>query len=763
MINPSAPDYDNTPVSSKRPSFFYYPKDFLAAPYVTIITPFYNTGPIFHETAKSVLQQSFQQWEWLIINDGSNDPEAIQVLEHYRHCDPRIRVIDHDVNKGLSAARNTGFRLARTSYVVQLDSDDLLEPTAIEKWLWFLESHPEYGFVKGYSVGFGAQEYLWEKGFHHGSEFLNENLVDVTTLIRKTVHEQVGGYDESIRQGLEDWEFWLHCANSGFWGATIPEFLNWYRRRPAHDSRWNNWNGEERQRAFHEMLKNRYSKLWKGGFPQIQKKWHKPWEQVSDKIVFENRLEKKKPRLLLIVPWLTMGGADKFNLDLLEQMTQRGWEVTIVTTVEGDHSWAHEFSRFTPDIFILHRFLRLPDYPRFLRYLIQSRNPDVVLVSNSELGYLLLPYLHAYCPEPAYIDFCHMEEENWKNGGYPRLSVGYQELLDLNIVASNHLKHWMIKRGADASIIEVCYINVDPERWKPDQEVWSRVRKQLGIAEETTVILYSGRLCPQKQPRVFAQVMKRLSDLKYNFIAIVAGDGEDRLWLENYLRRHSLDRHVRLLGSVSPDRMRELMAASDIFFLPSKWEGIALSIYEAMACGLAVVGADVGGQRELVIEGCGILLPPGDEESEVKQYTQALSQLLKDSTRRLAMGQQARLRICQQFRLEMMGDRMEELFKKAIDLHSTKPRSSVSKAVGLACANLAVEYVRIYNVTDWLWLEREKGKKTADPPVPYIPLRMRFYVYLVRLFYPLYRWGKKRGWFWLDTFKNIIKQKLNVS
>ncbi|MGB9830747.1 MAG: glycosyltransferase family 2 protein, partial [Fervidicoccus fontis] len=168
MINPTSPDYNNTPVSPNRPVFGYFPSNLNETPYVTIITPFYNTDSVFHETAQSVLQQSFQQWEWFIINDGSTDPDALSILEKYRYFDPRIKVIDHDANRGLSAARNTGFSLARTSYIVQLDSDDLLEPTAVEKWLWFLESYPEYGFVKGYSVGFGAQEYLWQKGFHNG-------------------------------------------------------------------------------------------------------------------------------------------------------------------------------------------------------------------------------------------------------------------------------------------------------------------------------------------------------------------------------------------------------------------------------------------------------------------------------------------------------------------------------------------------------------------------------------------------------------------
>src|SRR5262249_4381958 len=128
MIDPVSPDYSNTPVSSQRPPFDYTPSDPAAAPCVTIVTPFYNTGVIFHETARSVLRQSLQQWEWLIINDGSTDPSSLAILESYRHCDPRIRIIDHNANRGPSAARNTGFQVAQTQYVVQLDSDDLLEP-----------------------------------------------------------------------------------------------------------------------------------------------------------------------------------------------------------------------------------------------------------------------------------------------------------------------------------------------------------------------------------------------------------------------------------------------------------------------------------------------------------------------------------------------------------------------------------------------------------------------------------------------------------
>ncbi|MGE0683167.1 MAG: glycosyltransferase [Candidatus Binatia bacterium] len=766
MIDPQSPDYTNTPISSQRPRFEYAPTDPFAPPVVTIVTPFYNTGSIFQETAQSVLRQSLQQWEWLIVNDGSTDPEALATLYSYRQGDPRIRVLDHEENKGLSAARNTGFRAARTRYVVQLDSDDLLEPTAVEKWFWFLESYPEFSFVKGYSVGFGAQEYLWEKGFHNGSAFLEDNLVAPTSMIRKAVYEAVGGYDETIRAGLEDWDFWLRCASHGYWGGTIPEYLDWYRRRPVHGERWTNWDNAERQRAFHARLRQQYGSLWNGEFPQIQPRWHLPYDTMPDALPLGNSLRKDKPRLLMVVPWLTFGGADKFNLDFVEQLSQRGWEVTVATTLKGDHLWFPHFAGHTPDIFILHHFLRLVDYPRFLRYLIHSRQIDVVLISHSELGYLLLPHLRSRCPEVAFVDLCHIEEEYWKSGGYPRFAVDYQELLDLNIVVSEHLKEWMIGQGGDSQRIPVCYINVDPDKWRPDPERRIVVRQELGVDEALPMILYVGRICDQKQPRVFAQTMLQLSQKKASFLALVAGDGPELEWLRSFVKRHKLDSQICLLGSVASERVRELMAASDIFFLPSRWEGIALSIYEAMACGLPIVGADVGGQRELVPADCGILLARSDEATESKQYAEILAELLCNPQRRQEMGRAGRIRVRTHFRLEQMGERIIALLQEAMQLSKTCPRPIPSPGLGRVCAAQGIEYMRLAEVTDGLW--RERGQ-TANGPLGFQPHLLDphsdswgtlAYFAIRRLFLPYYRTALEKNIRWLVPFKNGLKRTL---
>lgn len=761
MIDPAKPDYTDTPVSARRPAFGYRLVDPAAPPCVTIITPFYNTGPVFRDTARSILQQSLQQWEWLIINDGSTDAESLALLQTYRTGDPRIRVIDHDTNKGLSAARNTGFREARTPYVVQLDSDDLLEPTAVEKWRWFLESYPEYAFVSGYSIGFEGKEYLWPHGFHDGSASLEDNMVDNKSMIRKAVHQAVGRYDETIQAGGEDWEFWLRSANYGYWGGTVPEYLAWYRCRQTYSDRWTNLDRTGGWQAFRRKLQQQYPGLWEGKFPQIHLRWHMSNDPVPDALPYENHLRKEKPRLLMLVPWLTVGGADKFNLDVLEQLTRQGWEITIATTLRGDHSWLPLFARYTPDIFILHHFLRLVEYPRFLRYLISSRQIDAVMISHSELGYRLLPYLRSHCPHVTFIDFCHAEAENWKNGGYPRMALEYQEMLDLNLVASQHLQRWMGHRGAEPERVHVCYIGIDSNLWHPQPQERIAVRRELGIDDTVPVVLSVGRLCAEKASAVLARTLLRLLQKAPLVVAFVAGDGPEFHSLRSFVHRHGMTERVRLLGAVPNQRVRQLLATADVFFLPSKWEGIALSIYEAMACGLPVVGADVGGQRELVTPECGILIARSDDETEAEQYAQLLADLLGNAVRRQEMGRAGRERVSTHFRIEQMGQQMVLLLQEAMQLHTVQPRPAPSLGLGQACATEAVELTRLADALDGLWQERANAGLHPHLLDPYSDSwRTLAYFAIRRCFLRYYSAALDRDLRWLLPLKNTLKRVL---
>ncbi len=721
MIDPRRPDFENTPADPRRAGFVYRPEGEPGQPAVSVVTPFFNTPPsVFEQTACTVFRQSLQNFEWIIINDGSTDREALAGLDRLRGSDPRVRVLDLASNSGPSAARNAGFAAARAELVFQLDADDLIEPTALEKLAWFLHSNPQYSFAHGFEVGFDAQRYLYPLGFNDGPAFLRECLCGGhAVMVRRDAHASVGGCDETIRGGMEDWEFWLRCADAGMWGATVPEYLSWYRRRENHGAAWENWDGAERQQRFTRLLRERFPDLFAGRFPSPDPQPPLPYESIRERAPFVNPLARAAPRVLMILPWLRMGGADRWNLDLTRLLAQRGFEVTICTTLENEDPWLPAFAEFTPDVFSLHRIARPADHPALVRHLVESRRPDAVLISNSEFGYRLLPYLRAHCPGPAYLDYNHMEEEYWNNGGHPRSGAGWQSLLDLSVVSSDHLRGWMASRGAERERIEVCYTSIDADAWRPMPDERRRIRRELGVSDGQCLILFSGRLCAQKQPRVLAGAIKRLAARTSAFVAIVVGDGEDRPWLERFIETNGLGDRLRLLGERPADEMPAINAACDVFFLPSQWEGIALSVYEAMATGLTVVGAVVGGQAELVTPDTGILIEKGTEEEEAERYADALERLVRDPAARARMGSAARERVRERFRLEDAGDRMVELFELARRRRAESPRPAIDAALARELATQAVESTRVARLAEWLWRERERmldeARRAAEP------------------------------------------------
>jgi glycosyltransferase involved in cell wall biosynthesis len=389
-------------------------------------------------------------------------------------------------------------------------------------------------------------------------------------------------------------------------------------------------------------------------------------------------------RLLLIAPWMEMGGADKFNLDLLARLSDRGYECSVVTTAWGEDAWMERFLALTPDVFSLRRFLTWGDYPRFLDYLIASRGVDAVLLSNSELGYGLLPWLRARHPNLPILDYNHMEEPEWRDGGYPALSAAVGPLLDRRLTCSEHLREWEIARGAPAETTQTVYCGIDTATWDPERakvrEEAAAALAQLGIGPETPLILFAGRMVEQKRPQLAGEILVTLARTGADFAAVVAGDGPELAPLARRLARARLSEQVHLVGAQPEAQMRALTAAADIALLPSAREGIALVLYEAMALGTVPVAAAVGGQGELISPECGYLIEQeADETSEVGRYVAALTELLRDPARREAMSAACRTRVATHFGLDTMGAAMD---------------AAISSVIAAAAANSAPEVTR---------------------------------------------------------------------
>jgi cellulose synthase/poly-beta-1,6-N-acetylglucosamine synthase-like glycosyltransferase len=104
------------PYTEFRATYYYQLEDLKNADssaVITILTPFYNSGKYIHEVAKSVFGQSFQLFQWVIVNDGSTDANSLNELAKYRNKDTRITIVDLEKNKGLPGARNAGIEKAK--------------------------------------------------------------------------------------------------------------------------------------------------------------------------------------------------------------------------------------------------------------------------------------------------------------------------------------------------------------------------------------------------------------------------------------------------------------------------------------------------------------------------------------------------------------------------------------------------------------------------------------------------------------------------
>ncbi|KAM9976541.1 hypothetical protein ACTFIR_010382 [Dictyostelium discoideum] len=749
----NSPDYSCTPISKNRVINFNYSSNYEEGvvnwnkPIVSVIVPFLNTDPQqFNECMESILiRQSFKLIEVILVDDGSTNDKSIKSYREWLKREPiRFRVIVNPFNLGLPHSRNIGVYNSRGDYIFFFDSDDILEPTALEKMVWKLNTSSHIQFTKGYLVGFGHTQYIWLKGFEQADKFLTENQVTISIMYKRSmfgnklqinqsfqVDDYGGGgsdgeyfhypkellefqYDSNIRDGMEDWDFHLKCASAGYWGETIPEILEWYRRKDKKtmEKNWKNTLISKRE-MFLNHLKLKYSKLYNigGGNDNQYKSFPNPTRNENEdsfKINFniigggssssssggsssyneiKNPLIKKSstPRILLILPWLNTGGADKFNLNLCKQLVEKGWEITIVTTIESDNKWLSRFQLYTPDIFLFNeKFLPYSSYPSFINYLIDSRDIDVLFISNSEFGYYLLPFIKSnkYNKNNLIIvDYNHMEEEYWRNGGHPRQSIGMSQFIDLHLVSSNHLKNWMLAKSnqiINENKILVTYINVDMDEFKKSESSRHEIRKSYDITDKEIVILYAARLTNQKRPLEACEIIKELKESLLNdfennyqnqnqnqnqlFKVLFVGDGYLKSKVELYVKQNGLSDVIKLLGDVPTQDMKSIISACDIVFLPSQFEGVSMIFYESMSIGLVPVGSNVGGQSELVTPDCGFLVDITDERGNdidplefTNKFVQVLKQLIKNPKKITSMASKCKKRIKSKFQLHKMG------------------------------------------------------------------------------------------------------------
>jgi glycosyltransferase involved in cell wall biosynthesis len=185
-------------------------------PTVSVIIPTYNRANLINKAIQSVLDQTYTDFEIIVVDDGSTD-NTENVVKGFQ--DERIRYMYHKKNMGVSSARNTGIISAKGVFISFQDSDDVWLPKKLEKEIKIFESSiPKVGVVysrlcrisNNEKTLFPLPEHKIREGTIH-NQLVKGNFVHGLTLIRKSCFEKVGTFDEQL-PALEDWEIYLRIS-----------------------------------------------------------------------------------------------------------------------------------------------------------------------------------------------------------------------------------------------------------------------------------------------------------------------------------------------------------------------------------------------------------------------------------------------------------------------------------------------------------------------------------------------------------------------
>lgn len=195
-------------------------------PRILIVIPCYNQAGLLGEAIESALAQTLRADEIIVVDDGSTD-RTKQVASRYP-----VRLISQK-NLGVAAARNSAIRCSSAELILPLDSDDKIHPEYLARTTQVLENSKEVDIVFTHRRHFGALDTIKESAEFSQVQMIKKCSVNYCSLYRRRVWELSRGYDEEMRSGYEDWDFWLSAIEHGCNFKLYPEVLFFYRKQAS--------------------------------------------------------------------------------------------------------------------------------------------------------------------------------------------------------------------------------------------------------------------------------------------------------------------------------------------------------------------------------------------------------------------------------------------------------------------------------------------------------------------------------------------------
>ncbi len=621
-------------------------------PLVSVVIPCFNYGGQLRESLETVLLQTWEDVEVIVVEGGSTDPASLAAVRGLEAAaPPRTSFLYRSERHLAGGNRNFGIGHARGRYVCCLDADDLLEFIYLEVAI-FLAERFGYDLVYPSVRCFGASDEVWPIANARFPEIARENAVSTVALFKRSAWAEVGGYRDwglGDQHVPEDWEFWTRVLGHGCRVMGIRAPLLNYRVHAAGLTQTSTSSAKFQAEQILEANRS----LIEHGRPARAIAASLEIQDGFCNILAPRRFSARTDAVLFALPFITVGGAEQLLTTLGKELVDRGRRLIITTSdaLPGTMPSVPEiFRMITPHVYdLVELFSNGEHRNEFVRYLVERYQVNTLLLVGSRFVYSLLPALRAHRPRMAVVD------QLFNDVGHLEANRYYREEIDLTIVPSEALRDVLVSgHGEDPTRV----VTIPHGIALPESVAAAMANLPADWLPEVPIVAFFGRMSEEKGPQLFVRIARELSrDAAVNFMMT----GEGPLWDEvrSLIRDAGLEDRFFTPGFVAD--VRPLMRRADLVVIPSLVDGLPLVALESLAWGKPVVASAVGSLPAVVRDGeTGFLCSPGN----VAAFSQRISELLADPALRCRLGETGRRLI----RSEYGSDRMTASYLRAFDV-----------------------------------------------------------------------------------------------
>lgn len=607
-------------------------------PLISVVIPCFNYGNLVTEAIQSVLEQTFQDFEIIVVEGGSSSIESRRrFVELVESAPSRVRVLIQEKPTRAGANRNFGISNARGKYVCCLDADDRLAPTYLEKTVFFLE-HYQYDVVSAGLQFFGNRSDRWMPREYPTLDMLLEaNQVMTCSVFRRSLWFEAQGYRDSDPTSghiHEDYLFWVRLGALGARFMNIQETLFHYRSHGETLSNNSSVLDNDQQvkyvRQFNQDVLTPEALVRARERSKMHLREIKPLRNLTR----SHHIQQDHPRtLLLAVPYLVLGGAERLLSAITAHLSACGWHVIIVSTVANDESQGDTtdwFEKFTAEIYHLPRFISQERWKDFIDYLFASRQIEMLWIVGSVYFYDYVPAIKARHPSLKVVDLL------FNTVGHTTNNRRYAGFIDRNLVENAEVRQWLVEAGESPERIQLITSGVDLTTHAPASKSLTLLAEH-SVPPGTVIVGFSGRWSEEKDPFAMVEIAKRIPN-KVPVVFMMTGAGPLGPALRAQIEQAAFPPGRFILCGSVPE-VGPYLKMYDILLLPSRIDGRPNVVMEALASGVTVVASRVGALPEMVEDGVhGYLCVPGDYE----EFASRIIELAEDPRKLSTFRREAR-------------------------------------------------------------------------------------------------------------------------